>query len=261
MNDLDCYVANFWRALRYAPKKLAKEADSPVTESDLVARNNALLEDQGLREKLVADPLYYDIRIAAWWVWGVGASIAGHFARNPRKKMLPRITPEGVHRIRPGRRNFEGYESLGEWMMELSQRLRHVTVACGDWRRILTPAGTVNSSATIRKKGVVGVFLDPPYLSDRANVYRVDSYSVGHEVREWALEHGDDPRYRIALCGYHGEHSMPKSWKVFRWKAAGGYAFLGQGKGRTNRNLETIWFSPHCLEEVKEQAGKPPRKK
>jgi hypothetical protein len=69
---------------------------------------------------------------------------------------------------------------------------------------------------------------------------------VAHAVREWAIANGDNPKYRIALCGYDGEHAMPDSWTELAWKANGGYE--GQRKaGRTgNSKRERIWFSPHC---------------
>jgi hypothetical protein len=54
---------------------------------------------------------------------------------------------------------------------------------------------------------------------------------------------------RIALCGYDGEHNALEQagWSVFAWKAKGGYAHTGDGRGKTNAALERIWFSPACL--------------
>ena len=66
-------------------------------------------------------------------------------------------------------------------------------------------------------------------------------------MREWAISHGDDPRLRIALCGYAGEHVMPNTWTAHAWKAMGGYGSQGDGAGRINAAKEVIWFSPHCL--------------
>jgi len=54
------------------------------------------------------------------------------------------------------------------------------------------------------------------------------------------------PLYRIALCGYSGEHSMPGGWIEVPWKTAGGYGSQGNGQGRANAARERIWFSPHC---------------
>lgn len=64
------------------------------------------------------------------------------------------------------------------------------------------------------------------------------------------IEHGDDPRLRIALCGYAGEHEMPTTWECVVWKANGGY---GNVSGNRNKHAERIWFSPHCLREQRGQ--------
>ena len=65
-------------------------------------------------------------------------------------------------------------------------------------------------------------------------------------VREWAIANGDDPRYRIALCGYTGEHVMPESWHEIGWSARAAYK-SSRGDQNGNRHRERIWFSPHCL--------------
>jgi len=94
---------------------------------------------------------------------------------------------------------------------------------------------------------VTGVFLDPPYAQDlRADLYSVEC-SVSDDVRQWAIENGDNAMLRIALCGYADEHAMPDSWTAVAWKAAGGYGSQGEGRGRENAHKEMIWFSPYCL--------------
>jgi hypothetical protein len=128
-------------------------------------------------------------------------------------------------------------------MRQLADRLRRVRVCCGDWQRICGPSVTF-------KHGITGVFLDPPYAdtADRdAKIYASDSLTVAHDVRRWAIENGDNPLLRIALCGYEGEHEMPGSWECVAWKAAGGYGSQGTGRGRDNKNRERIWFNKSCL--------------
>jgi hypothetical protein len=134
------------------------------------------------------------------------------------------------------------YAYLVQIMQALSDRLRNVRITCGDWARITGPSPTIHN-------GVTGVFLDPPYSPDEycGRLYAHES-SVAKDVRQWCLENGGNPMLRIALCGYWGEHRMPRDWKVFRWSASGGYGNQGQGRGRENRHRETIWFSPHCLD-------------
>ena len=132
-------------------------------------------------------------------------------------------------------------DHLRATMAALSDRLRRVRITCGDWSRVCGP------TPTVRRGEPTAVFLDPPYSAERSKVYEVDSSTVAHEVRDWVLERGDDPRYRIALCGYEGEHDMPDSWECYAWKSAGGYGSRARGRGRENSARERIWFSPHCL--------------
>lgn len=71
VNDLDCYLANFWRALQAAPDEVAKYADSPVNEADLHARHRWLVEvARANAERCMREPAYFDAKIAGWWVWG-----------------------------------------------------------------------------------------------------------------------------------------------------------------------------------------------
>ena len=127
-------------------------------------------------------------------------------------------------------------------MAALAARLATVRVCSGDWSRVCGPSVTF-------KHGPTGVFLDPPYADTAmraGDLYRVDSETVAHGVREWAIANGDNPLLRIALCGYEGEHEMPSSWSVHEWSAGAGVG--GQAEERTgNGKRERIWFSPACL--------------
>jgi hypothetical protein len=131
-----------------------------------------------------------------------------------------------------------------DYMQALQQRLRRVRVVCGDWQR-------VTGKSVTWKIGTTAVFLDPPYNTDanRANgLYANDDLQVSTAVREWALAEGDNPKMRIALCGYEDEHGphMPDTWECIAWKANGGYSNQNSA-GNDNASKERIWFSPHCL--------------
>jgi site-specific DNA-adenine methylase len=135
-------------------------------------------------------------------------------------------------------------QALLAYLQQLAERLRGVRVCCGDWSRICGPTPTV-------KQGITAMFLDPPYgVEDRDDCYDShEDYEVSAKVREWALQWQDDPRMRIALCGYEGEHDMPASWECMHWKARGGFGSQSK-KGNDNCKRERIWFSPHCLKEL-----------
>jgi site-specific DNA-adenine methylase len=132
---------------------------------------------------------------------------------------------------------------LVPYFAALSDRLRRVRVCSGDWSRVVGPTPTF-------KHGMSAVFLDPPYADTAkrtSGLYSKDSESVAHAVRKWAIENGDNPLLRIALCGYEGEHKMPRKWECLAWKAKGGYGSQSRKKNNENAARERIWFSPHCL--------------
>jgi len=96
VNDLDCMVANFWRALQHEPDAVAGYADNPVNEADQHARHLWLCSAEEFRERMKTEPEYYDAKVVGWWVWGQCIWIgAGWCARQ-----LPHLgdAGTGVHR-------------------------------------------------------------------------------------------------------------------------------------------------------------------
>ncbi len=168
-------------------------------------------------------------------------------AYSPGRRPRLESSGDGVHL--PSLGNDRGLNGVAaapcvEWFLALQQRLRRVRVACGDWQRVLGDS-VMGKGKNVGGRRPCAVFLDPPYAHEFRDpyLYSEDDASVSAKVRLWAIEHGDDPDLRIALCGYSGEHDMPASWTEHAWKGARGYA----AAGNNNRELERIWFSPHCL--------------
>lgn len=266
VNDLDCMVANFWRATQKAPEAVAKFADWPVNEADLHARHRWLVAQIPThRERMKTDPDYYDAKIAGEWVWGLCQWIGtgwcaerssqaqrGHGHSSVLDSAIPAVPHQlphlgnagsGIHR-KLATIGTAGMGSLIDTFAELATRLRGVRVACGDWTRVL------GDSVTWRH-GVTGILLDPPYAEGDME-YAANTEGVSAQVSAWAREHGDHPMLRIAVCGLDGEHDLP-GWLCVPWKAKGGYG--SQRKDGTNDNAkrERIWFSPHCLRPDKGQ--------
>lgn len=266
INDLDCFVANFWRALQADPSGVADRADWPVSEADLHARHVWLVnEGRHHVEKLKSDPDYFDVKIAGWWVWGLCQWIGTGWCSHPEKRQRPHLSGAGMGVHRPSQKSphldgtglgihrpshqiphsdggRRGY--LREYLAALAQRLRGVRVCCGDWSRICGESPTIYN-------GLTAVFLDPPYLQTEryADIYAIEA-NVSAAVRAWCLERGGVKLLRIALCGYAGEgHEELEAhgWRAEAWKAMGGYGLQCDGEGRENRRRERIWFSPHCL--------------
>lgn len=145
----------------------------------------------------------------------------------------------GIHRKLPHLGN-AGRGYVYDLFDTLRARLRRVRVACGDWSRVL------GDSVTWRH-GITAVFLDSPYADGASDLYADHDKTLSARVREWAIANGDNPKMRIALCGYEGEHQMPPTWREHAWKARGGYASQRAEGTNENAKRERIWFSPHCL--------------
>ena len=324
VNDADAMIANFWRAIRADPATVAMHADEPVNECDLHAKHRYLIMRKPMvREQCMADPEWFDAKIAGWWVWGLSQWIGTGWVpdRGPAPEQVPRIGPRsgeclhpnaarsegerdhdptrselsltgsmGVHSVKvpvqvpylhtagmgvdahargadlgnvkvrigipylrhvgmgvhshahspdlgDSHARIKGFHEAGiyAWFEALQVRLRRVRVCSGDWSRIM-------GESVIHGNGMTGIVLDPPY-DGFANVYS-DGTEIFSQVAKWATDHGQDPRLRIALCGYEGSFTAPDGWETVEWKANGGY---GNRSGNMNAHKERIWFSPACL--------------
>jgi site-specific DNA-adenine methylase len=262
INDKDMLIANFWRAVKEAPQEVAYWADNPINEADLTARHIWLVKYgiPDLTLKIQANPDYYDAKIAGWWVWGIACYIGGGWCRGDGKwseedGKLVRVETGGASIKRPHATSYQGIHKkslrpigLEAYFQNLSERLRYTIVFCGDWKRAVT-------KGVLSKGSRFGIFLDPPYDQNlrSENLYNIDDLTLSKEVNQWCVENGDNPKYRIALCGYEGEHNNLEElgWKKFAWVTGRSY---GTSKGKSpnseNRFLERVWYNRYCLEEL-----------
>lgn len=221
VGDADCLITNFFRAAKLAsPEELARLTEWPASQIDLQARNPWLKRQRRrLHRCLKADPNWYDLACAAWFVWvqSVKISTNGSFI------VLRRTA--GVRR-----RN----QDLTAYFTELAMRLKDVTIHYGDWSKFANAAEMESSHSD------VAILLDPPYsysTGRQAKLYETDSADVAVYVHRWAIARAKThPKLKIALCGFVGEHMMPSTWEEFAWSSK-------LGKGR-----ERIWFSPSCAD-------------
>ena len=253
VNDLDCMIANFWRAVRAEPEAVARYAANPVIEADLHARHGWLLNQKPVLRELMEHPDRYDAKIAGWWLWGAGCSIgdgwcsgSGAWRLNESGVIVKKEGGDGFSKQLPRLGTGAGIHSTGgdgdrigfvtRWMCELQERLADVRVTCGDWSRLMGKSVTTENYLT-------AVFLDPPYERGDFQYGDGTDRSVAHDVRVWCAANGDNDLLRIALCGHDGDHDelLALGWDKRYWKAQNGYARKSElWKG------EAIWFSPHC---------------
>ena len=203
---------------------------------------------------------------------------------------------KGMHSPQPGVGDFHPMTmpELRRWFEFLRARLRHVRILNGDWSRAVGSGASLTLSVRTGH-GPCGVFLDPPYrdyedlysavvasktappraFKKSCNAQNIPQQPLSDAVRAWALLHGADPRYRIVLAGFSGEHDEMRTagWEPVEWFARG---YLRGGYGVANKqghqqHRERLWISPHCLRPAQQQdkastarrgsTGRPPLRK
>jgi site-specific DNA-adenine methylase len=203
VNDKDCYLANFWRALKNDPSAVCEHCDWPVNEIDLHARHAWLLDRAEFRERMRADPKYYDVEIAGIWVWGTcqwigsgwceerfyngqqlphlgdaGMGVhrpsqqlphlgAGRGVHRPSQKLPHLGAGRGVHR--PSQKRPMLHNGGAEVHRTSQDLLEYLTSLANRLRRVRVCCGDWSRVCgrtplrTVEDRGVCAVFLDPPY--------------------------------------------------------------------------------------------------
>ena len=242
VNDLDGHVVNYLRAVKYAPEEVARHLNFPRAELELIAYHHYARDKlPELVSRLGGDPDYYDSVLAARWAYVMAYKLdpsllkpGGWLARDGRL-----IYERGAGRIRGSLTTSHRLlarlvreRRVSEYVAALAERLRNVQVFWNDFEVVV---------GKTKHLGVVGILLDPPYPRHLRDFdYDADSADVWQRAARWAVANGDNPRLRIAVCGYNDAESdalFPDSWARFVWRRSG----LGQ-----NKEKECIWFSPHC---------------
>lgn len=242
INDIDGFIVNLWRSLKFAADEVEYCADYPPTEQDLLARNRFLKEERdSLTEYLIRDPMFYSTKHAGWWLWGAGIWLGRGWASTDYKHKLPAAPKAfcGIHR------RTETEESLHSLIFEVSAKLKKTRITCGDWRRVLTNCNFLDVVPA-------GIFLDPPYSTNDHN-YSNAYYHNGNPFNDcvaWCKENGRDRRFRIALSGYATNETsglQDLGWTVYNWDTKGRMNNRSNASdGSLNSSKERIWFSPTC---------------
>ncbi len=97
--DTHSGIANFFRAVRSDPEKVAHYATWPTIHQDLRARHLWLIDYFTANDhKFMEDPDYYDCKAAGWWVWGQSNWIGGQFCDYESSKpsdTIPHVKGDG----------------------------------------------------------------------------------------------------------------------------------------------------------------------
>jgi site-specific DNA-adenine methylase len=239
VNDSDCYVSNFWRAMTIAPEEVYQYASTMPSEIDIHAWSLYFHENRAeVKKNMLDNPVWYDAEYAGRWAMGMCWSFVNNFAitKSPNSTRPSFNIPTYGNK-----KTFVCDETLYRERFDMiKKQLRSVRVAYGDWTRVV-------KDSILRVEGaktVTGVFLDPPYeLTEREyGTHYADTRPVMPEVIEWCKKNSHIPNLKIALCGY----DLPdiKGWERVKWTANGGFGNFGNDNN--NRKRETILFSPSC---------------
>jgi DNA adenine methylase len=153
LNDLNGELMNFYRQVRLHPRRVVHLLES-------MPHSRALFEDLRGRKP----PEKQKAERAARFAYLLKTAFAGDLSKKPTfgySKMTPHRV--GIH--------------VGERIMDAAERLRSVTLECGDWRKMLT-----------RYDGPQTLFYcDPPYVGLR--YYEHNFEQPDHEALALALRH------------------------------------------------------------------------
>jgi DNA adenine methylase len=237
VNDINGFIANFWRCVRHQPGEVAHAAYYPVSHIDLGARHGWLMAQRDRLGTELQDPNWHgDAKVAGWWLWGQCSWIGSGWCEWTGK--IPHVGNAGrgvqatgqiPHVSDAGRGELltSGGETAWRWLHALARRLERVRVTHGVWDRCL------NSHYG---GGETAVFFDPPY-KHYESLYG-DGVPAAEAVEAWCRENG---AMRIALCGHVDDYDLP-GWHVERWTRR---RLTYAGSDTTDK--EAIWFSPSCL--------------
>ena len=165
--------------------------------------------------KLLADPKWFDAKIAGWWVWGQNLVVSGDWTGRGDK----------LSSTLPWSRAWAGYRTkepeLARYFSDIAIRLRNVKINCGGWEDTL-------DKGLRRKSGIIAILFDPPYsgrTGRKKDLYPMDSLTAADDVVKYARVMGMEKNFRIAVCGMKDEHVLP-GWSCYEWSNHGGNKHL-----------------------------------
>lgn len=264
VNDLDCLLINVWRALKYASHEVALLCCDPSSQLLYWQRICYIIKHKDfLLERMLKDDEYYDIKLAAYWIYCKSSEIGGVAIDKTDINDIYNSIDNGITRGRIQLLRSNGIHSkcthlynpysvtrcklerLTLWFSQIQSILENVKITCMDWKRLFNEGShwqDDNSASDI------GIFFDPPYgdIERRKSLYRIDSYTVAKEVNDFCVKNAYKKTYRIVIAGYEGEHNNLENYGYtkYSWKAQGGYGNINNNY--KNKNKERLWASQSC---------------
>jgi site-specific DNA-adenine methylase len=231
INDLNHFVANFWRAVQTDPAAVAMHADWPVNEDDLHARHRWLVQSEIANEamsRVRAEPDFFDAKIAGWWCWGaccwIGSGWCDDTPHRNMGKQRPFLTSDGAgNGVMRNNMPFIGDASRGVNSSNLAEQVpdlqgdagatgRGVVASAGHKRLQLSCGNTTHGT---------GVHAAPSGKMPRLNGARKgDGYYGGLSVHVDEISTDGRPQLADAYArgrGVHGNDALTKCEARREW--------------------------------------------
>lgn len=190
INDLNAFVANFWRAIQRDPEAVAAHADWPVNETDLHARHAWLVRSHEAAERLEEvrrDPEAFDAKVAGWWCWGACMWIGSGWCETHQ---LPQSEERGPGHPLPNLSTTPG-QGVHREAKNVDHEKRPRLAAFGPERQAGEPGTGVHADPELNgQRGVLGQQI-PELNGSEGRPQLADSYSRGRGV------HGN---YQLTDC-------------------------------------------------------------
>ena len=251
INDVDAFIANFWRSVQHDPKmvlrlanRISSDIDNVSGKKELARRYDALLES--CRD----DFSYFDSEMAGLFLYCNANSMNPSLPKNATNTRLY-ISPTGSGRgWQMTRKLTNPYKDFGEWMERLATRMQKVSILCRDWRDVKDSRYLTFLNYNEDGKKTTGIYMDPPYTAESrmgiSTVYGHEDFDVAGDCRQWAFDHGENPSLRIVLSGFKTEfETVPSGWHVYAAPRKAGQENFNRNKAKALPS-EVLVASPNC---------------
>jgi len=277
-NDINGFIANFWRAVKHQPAEVARWADYPVSHIDLGARHVWLLGQRARIGAELQDPnAPGDAQVAGWWLWGQCCWIGSGWcdwarqdsSRGQRRQgdsgdtvtagaiglgKIPHASNAGrgiqaIGKIPHASDAGRGIQAIGKIPHASDPGMGSMLTSSGAtaWEWLHKIAARLERVRLTH--GSWERCLNSHYGGPETAIYLDPPYrsyeslygcaGVADAVEVWAKEHAD---LRVALCGHIGDYPSLSDWQLVPWTRKR----LTYSGGETT-DKEAIWFSPACL--------------
>lgn len=264
VNDLDCLLINVWRALKNASAEVALLCCDPSSQLLYWQRICYIVKNKdSLLEKMLKDDEYYDVKLAAYWIYCKSSEIGAmeidkidveevykSIDNGITKGRIQLLRGNGIHSkctqlYNPYSVTRCKLERLSLWFSQIENILENVKITCMDWKRLFNEGTHWQDDCG---KSNIGIFFDPPYsdTSRKKSLYRIDSYDTAKEVNEFCIKNAYRETYKIVVAGYEGEHNNLEDYGYvkYSWKSNGGYRNISGNND--NKFKERLWASSSC---------------